>query len=132
MTMRNEQLQSTMQAAVQFLRIENDDDADDDVRSNDENINSNNDTNNNKNNNNKEANSIVEDPATKGSEAMRRSLRTIQNSLECHLCENVLTEPVTIPCGHTFCCNCIDRHIDNSWYCPSTLNNMQQVYKYSH
>lgn len=57
-------------------------------------------------------------PTKKGSISMLRSLRKIQKSLDCPLCENILVEPVTIPCGHTFCCSCIDSHVDDSWYCP--------------
>lgn len=58
-------------------------------------------------------------PTKKGSVEMLRSLRKIQKALICSLCTNVLIEPVTIQCGHTFCCNCIDTHVDNSWHCPS-------------
>lgn len=38
----------------------------------------------------------------------------------CSLCKDVFTEPVTIPCGHSFCLSCLScywgRH--QSKYCP--------------
>ena len=59
------------------------------------------------------------DDTKKGSRGMIQSLHNIQLSLVCSLCQNVYNEPVTIQCGHTFCCLCIDRYTDNNWYCPS-------------
>jgi Zinc finger, C3HC4 type (RING finger) len=64
---------------------------------------------------------VIPEPSKKGSIAMLRSLRKIQKALICPLCKKVMIEPVSIPCGHTFCCNCIDAHVDDSWYCPSKI-----------
>ncbi|KAM9332665.1 E3 ubiquitin-protein ligase TRIM21-like [Pholidichthys leucotaenia] len=37
----------------------------------------------------------------------------------CCICLEVFTDPVTIPCGHNFCKNCISHHWDvNSCQCP--------------
>jgi Zinc finger, C3HC4 type (RING finger) len=55
---------------------------------------------------------------------MRQSLIALQDSLTCPLCQSVLVQPVTIPCAHTFCCECIDRYSDNSWVCPSTFSSV--------
>lgn len=52
--------------------------------------------------------------------AMRTCLMDLQASLTCPLCSQVLVQPVSLPCAHTFCCTCIDGHVDNSWNCPST------------
>uniref|UniRef100_A0AAZ3QMP7 RING-type domain-containing protein n=1 Tax=Oncorhynchus tshawytscha TaxID=74940 RepID=A0AAZ3QMP7_ONCTS len=35
----------------------------------------------------------------------------------CSICLNVFTDPVTTPCGHTFCKACISGHWDNSEIC---------------
>ncbi|XP_038831829.1 zinc-binding protein A33-like [Salvelinus namaycush] len=35
----------------------------------------------------------------------------------CSICLNVFTDPVTTPCGHTFCKVCISGHWDNSEIC---------------
>ncbi|XP_053192380.1 E3 ubiquitin-protein ligase TRIM21-like [Scomber japonicus] len=38
----------------------------------------------------------------------------------CSICLNVFTDPVTIPCGHNFCKNCINEHwnSDDQYLCP--------------
>ncbi|XP_062300178.1 zinc-binding protein A33-like [Scomber scombrus] len=38
----------------------------------------------------------------------------------CSICLDVFTHPVTIPCGHNFCKNCITKHwnINSHWQCP--------------
>jgi Zinc finger, C3HC4 type (RING finger) len=56
--------------------------------------------------------------------AMRQSLlELLEASLTCPLCGDALVQPVSlIACAHTFCCSCIDRHVDNSWTCPSTYD----------
>ncbi|KAM9364731.1 E3 ubiquitin/ISG15 ligase TRIM25-like [Pholidichthys leucotaenia] len=38
----------------------------------------------------------------------------------CSICLDVFTDPVSIPCGHNFCKNCITQHWDfgNNYQCP--------------
>ncbi|XP_042338870.1 E3 ubiquitin/ISG15 ligase TRIM25-like, partial [Plectropomus leopardus] len=38
----------------------------------------------------------------------------------CSICLDVFTDPVTIPCGHNFCKNCISQHLDtmDQYLCP--------------
>ncbi|XP_030018511.1 E3 ubiquitin-protein ligase TRIM39-like [Sphaeramia orbicularis] len=38
----------------------------------------------------------------------------------CPICMDVFTNPVTIPCGHNFCKNCVTTHFDitTPWKCP--------------
>jgi len=38
--------------------------------------------------------------------------------LECQLCYLLLYEPITTPCGHTFCRACFARNLDHSDRCP--------------
>ncbi|XP_038124973.1 LOW QUALITY PROTEIN: LON peptidase N-terminal domain and RING finger protein 1-like [Cyprinodon tularosa] len=40
------------------------------------------------------------------------------NDLECSLCMRLFYEPVTTPCGHTFCKNCLERCLDHTPQCP--------------
>lgn len=40
------------------------------------------------------------------------------NDLECSLCYRLFHEPVTTPCGHVFCCSCLDRVLDYNDKCP--------------
>ncbi|OZJ01655.1 hypothetical protein BZG36_05565 [Bifiguratus adelaidae] len=43
---------------------------------------------------------------------------SIITELECQLCFLLLYEPITTPCGHTFCRGCILRSIDHNTKCP--------------
>ncbi|XP_070692688.1 LON peptidase N-terminal domain and RING finger protein 3-like [Pempheris klunzingeri] len=38
--------------------------------------------------------------------------------LECSLCMRLFYEPVTPPCGHTFCLQCLERCLDHNPKCP--------------
>ena len=40
------------------------------------------------------------------------------SDLECTLCMEMLYEPVTTPCGHTFCQGCFYRAMDHNNRCP--------------
>ncbi len=37
---------------------------------------------------------------------------------ECPLCFRLLWQPITTPCGHTFCKMCLDRVLDHNIECP--------------
>lgn len=55
---------------------------------------------------------------------------------ECPLCMRIFWQPVTTPCGHTFCRMCLDRSFDHQPNCPlckTCLSNIQtdvQSFKY--
>lgn len=40
------------------------------------------------------------------------------SDFECSLCMRLFYEPVTTPCGHTFCKSCLQRSLDHSPQCP--------------
>ncbi|XP_068107170.1 LON peptidase N-terminal domain and RING finger protein 3 [Hyperolius riggenbachi] len=40
------------------------------------------------------------------------------SDLECSLCMRLLYEPVTTPCGHTYCLKCLERCLDHNPMCP--------------
>ncbi|XP_059080248.1 LON peptidase N-terminal domain and RING finger protein 3-like isoform X2 [Tigriopus californicus] len=48
------------------------------------------------------------------------------NDYECSLCFRLLYEPVTTPCGHTFCRMCLDRSLDHNSCCPMCKGNLDQ------
>ncbi|GAA5956016.1 hypothetical protein JCM3765_000070 [Sporobolomyces pararoseus] len=42
----------------------------------------------------------------------------VQAECECQVCVQLLVEPITSPCGHSFCRNCLARAYDHSSKCP--------------
>lgn len=52
-------------------------------------------------------------------EALNQSLSCLTiEDLGCHLCLDPLGDPVTTPCGHTFCRNCLISSLVHSKHCP--------------
>lgn len=48
---------------------------------------------------------------------------------DCSICANLLWFPVTTPCGHTFCRECLIRSIDNTQpQCPMCKRNLQEFF----
>ena len=45
---------------------------------------------------------------------------------ECALCFRLLFQPVTTPCGHTYCRMCLDRTLDHSTDCPMCKASLRQ------
>lgn len=45
-------------------------------------------------------------------------LASLADTFDCVLCSKLLFEPVTTPCGHTFCRGCLSRSIDHTDTCP--------------
>ncbi|KAJ5637062.1 hypothetical protein N7490_006941 [Penicillium lividum] len=42
----------------------------------------------------------------------------VRCELDCQVCYALILEPLTLPCGHTFCRTCITRVLDHSDLCP--------------
>ena len=42
----------------------------------------------------------------------------VEKDLECHICAELFVDPVTTPCGHTFCAACLRRCVDHNTRCP--------------
>lgn len=45
-------------------------------------------------------------------------------TLECDVCTSLFYEPITTPCGHTFCSRCLARSLDHSTRCPVCRQNL--------
>ena len=41
-----------------------------------------------------------------------------RNELDCQVCYALILDPLTTPCGHTFCRKCVARMLDHSNLCP--------------
>ncbi|MED6234942.1 hypothetical protein ATANTOWER_009165 [Ataeniobius toweri] len=48
------------------------------------------------------------------------------NDLECSLCMRLFYEPVTTPCGHTFCKDCLERCLDHNPQCPLCKESLRE------
>ncbi|KAM3864958.1 LON peptidase N-terminal domain and RING finger protein 1 [Diretmus argenteus] len=48
------------------------------------------------------------------------------NDLECSLCMRLFYEPVTTPCGHTFCKSCLERCLDHTPQCPLCKDSLKE------
>ncbi|XP_024142454.1 LON peptidase N-terminal domain and RING finger protein 2 [Oryzias melastigma] len=46
--------------------------------------------------------------------------------MECSLCMRLFYEPVTTPCGHTFCLKCLERCLDHNSNCPLCKENLAE------
>ncbi|XP_028816469.1 LON peptidase N-terminal domain and RING finger protein 1-like [Denticeps clupeoides] len=51
------------------------------------------------------------------------------SDFECPLCIRLFYEPVTTPCGHTFCKNCLERSLDHNHRCPLCKQPLQEYFK---
>uniref|UniRef100_A0AAR2IMZ2 LON peptidase N-terminal domain and ring finger 3 n=1 Tax=Pygocentrus nattereri TaxID=42514 RepID=A0AAR2IMZ2_PYGNA len=48
------------------------------------------------------------------------------SDLECSLCMRLFYEPVTAPCGHTFCLKCLERCLDHNTTCPLCKEDLSE------
>lgn len=48
------------------------------------------------------------------------------SDVECSLCIRMFLEPVTTPCGHTFCKECLLRCLDHQPYCPLCKQSLRE------
>ncbi|XP_030641782.1 LON peptidase N-terminal domain and RING finger protein 2 [Chanos chanos] len=52
--------------------------------------------------------------------------RLDSTDMECSLCMRLFYEPVTTPCGHTFCLKCLERCLDHNPKCPLCKQNLSE------
>ncbi|GAA6015487.1 hypothetical protein JCM11491_004368 [Sporobolomyces phaffii] len=51
----------------------------------------------------------------------------VQAECECQVCVQLLCEPITSPCGHSFCRNCLVRAYDHSSKCPLCRSDLPSL-----
>lgn len=50
--------------------------------------------------------------------------KSLRNELDCQVCYSLILDPLTTPCGHTFCRECVARILDHSDLCPICRRKM--------
>lgn len=72
--------------------------------------------------------------ATQDNEVLNALRDTCHKELDCQVCYNLMLDPVTTPCGHTFCRKCLARTLDHARLCaicrrvlPLTANLVNQL-----
>ncbi|MGH0116621.1 UNVERIFIED_CONTAM: hypothetical protein FKN15_012216 [Acipenser sinensis] len=72
----------------------------------------------------------TKDKAGGSSQQQDSPLNVLSTSdFECPLCIRLFFQPVTTPCGHTFCKNCLERSLDHNLRCPLCKQNLHQFLK---
>ncbi|KAL1517172.1 hypothetical protein ABEB36_000971 [Hypothenemus hampei] len=69
-------------------------------------------------------NSMLEEVKTTVAKALRTSWNITEEDVECLLCTGCLIDPVTTPCGHTFCRDCLTRVLDHRLSCPLCVSRL--------
>ncbi|KAG8553550.1 hypothetical protein GDO81_003460 [Engystomops pustulosus] len=64
--------------------------------------------------------------ANDGDESSSASLYIDPSDLDCSLCMRLLYEPVTTPCGHTYCLKCLERCLDHNPKCPLCKEDLSE------
>ncbi|KOB62955.1 hypothetical protein PFHG_04715 [Plasmodium falciparum HB3] len=108
---------------------------DDNNSSNNNNDDNNNDDNNSSNNNNDDdfytcTNTSIDKEINNNNVKNKKQKECINNEekipseVECAICMKLLIVPVTIPCGHNFCRDCIEKAKEYKNLCPLCRSNM--------
>lgn len=58
------------------------------------------------------------DDAARDRAVYTRLQESCRDNVECQVCYGMLLEPITTPCGHSFCKTCLVRSLDHSALCP--------------
>ncbi|XP_015265649.1 PREDICTED: LON peptidase N-terminal domain and RING finger protein 3-like [Gekko japonicus] len=74
-----------------------------------------------------EKGATAETTGAKSTQGIRSLLST--SDLECSLCIRMFFEPVTTPCGHTFCKECVERSLDHRPNCPLCKQSLREYLK---
>uniref|UniRef100_A0A8C7Z4Y9 Si:ch1073-440b2.1 n=1 Tax=Oryzias sinensis TaxID=183150 RepID=A0A8C7Z4Y9_9TELE len=67
----------------------------------------------------------IQDAAAAGGRLVATELLD-SGDMECSLCMRLFYEPVTTPCGHTFCLKCLERCLDHNSNCPLCKENLAE------
>ncbi|KAF0409671.1 PUA-like domain-containing protein [Gigaspora margarita] len=60
----------------------------------------------------------LDDDDDDGSLDLSHLKELLLKELECQVCSQLLMDPITTPCGHTYCKSCLTRSLDHSDKCP--------------
>ncbi|XP_073477794.1 uncharacterized protein [Aquarana catesbeiana] len=52
----------------------------------------------------------------------------LKKDLECSICQNIFTDPVTLRCGHNFCCECLSRDLETHKVLEGVIFEMEYYF----
>ncbi|KAK0637252.1 ATP-dependent protease La domain-containing protein [Bombardia bombarda] len=61
---------------------------------------------------------VTPDQAAFDSSVLTTVKDAVRSEMDCQVCYALYYDPVTTPCGHTFCRSCLQRVLDHARYCP--------------
>ncbi|KAK3333335.1 ATP-dependent protease La domain-containing protein [Cercophora scortea] len=66
----------------------------------------------------------TESQATFDTTVLEEVKEAARAEMDCQVCYALFYDPVTTPCGHTFCRSCLQRVLDHARYCPICRRNL--------
>ncbi|CAG8446735.1 17655_t:CDS:1 [Funneliformis caledonium] len=63
---------------------------------------------------------------------LRQIKDLIVTELDCQICCSLFIDPITTPCGHSFCKSCLTRSLDHNSACPLCRNQLHNYNAYLH
>ena len=66
-----------------------------------------------------EATNDLEAERVRDNECLDALRVSLQKEMECQVCYSLMLDPITTPCGHTYCRKCLARILDHSQLCPT-------------
>ncbi|CAI2161917.1 8695_t:CDS:1 [Funneliformis geosporum] len=63
---------------------------------------------------------------------LRHIKNLIMTELDCQICCSLFIDPITTPCGHSFCKSCLTRSLDHNSACPLCRHQLHNYNAYLH
>ncbi|KAF7590545.1 hypothetical protein BBP40_002686 [Aspergillus hancockii] len=66
-------------------------------------------------------------PMNQDKRLLEKLKEAVQNQLDCQVCYSLILDPLTTPCGHTFCRGCITMVLNQSDLCPACRRKLHMA-----